>query len=399
MSRSNHKNLPQQRRGAAIVLMIFMLIAAFVLSFFIIDLASLQREHAENQVISDLASRFGSNMTTITADEARIEKAVAAIVNENQCQKNNRSTNQTFTTEIGSVNPDNLAFVPGGKPINSVRVNVSSSLNTIGFMNRQSKSLDVARDATAASFHQDICLVLDKSSSMCYLDSKHGVYPTFEKGNKMLTSDDPRARDNAHKWWQHWAHPGVTRWARLIDAIKAMASEMKTTEQDEFLSIVTYSHKLSPRFWDQSGKLVQFHFQSAEIESQPTFDYEKAVGTLEKRYRDERLVYGYTNIEAGIKAGTKILTGPNSRDNAYKTMVVMTDGRYNQGAHPAIAAKAAAEQGIHIVAITFGVGAAKNTMRDVAKAADGIHFHATSGVELIKVFRQVANIPPYAFIE
>lgn len=386
------------RRGVSMILIIFMLIAMLAIAFYAIDTANLQREHVENQVVSDLASRFGANMTTTTNDTKRIQVYVDAIVSENLKQRNLNSTSQTYETEYGTVDAVSLKFIPHGTPLNSVRVRTDSVLNSIGFLNSGKHLANVSRAATAVSFHQDVCVVIDRSSSMCYNDFEES-YPTTTVGNAMINSPDPVARQRADEWWKNWAQPEVTRWARLIDALDAMAGAMEQTPQDELLSIVTYSHDHAPRFWNHQGVLQRFYVKAAELESLPSFEYRKSLDRLETRYRDEQLVYGYTNITAGIEQGTAVLTSEMARANAFKTMIVMTDGQYNQGGFPGPAAEAAAKQGIRIITVTFGAGAAQDTMKRVAELAHGVHFHAENGAELADVFRKVASIPPGAYVE
>lgn len=387
-----------QRRGVSMFLIIFMLIAMLAIACYAIDMANLQREHAENQVVSDLASRFGANMTTKTSDTKRIQAFIDAIVGENLKQRNMYSSAQTYQTEYGTVDPVTLEFVMNGTPLNSVRMRTDSKLRSIGLPNSRLQLVDVSRDATAVSFHQDVCVVIDRSSSMCFNDFAQN-YPTTLVGNAMVNSPDPNARARADEWWQNWAHPEVTRWARLIDALDAMAVAMEQTPQDELLSIVSYSHDHSPRFWNHNGELQQFYVKAAELESSPSFQYQNSLDQLKTKYRDQQLVYGFTNITAGINQGTQVLTGNLARANAFKTMIVMTDGQYNQGGFPGPAAEQAARQGIRIITVTFGEGAAQDTMRQVAELAHGVHFHARNGAELADVFRKIASIPPGAYIE
>ncbi len=75
---------------------------------------------------------------------------------------------------------------------------------------------------------------------------------------------------------------------------------------------------------------------------------------LIRKYREKKIVFGGTNINAGIRKGTSVLTSKQTRENALRTMVVMTDGQWNKGGDPTRAAVKASENGIFVVTITFG---------------------------------------------
>ena len=80
-------------------------------------------------------------------------------------------------------------------------------------------------------------------------------------------------------------------------------------------------------------------------------------------------------------------------------MIVMTDGQYNQGRSPWLAAEDAAALGIEVYTVTFSKQADQNSMIKTAENGNGRHFHAPDGDALEDIFREIANIPPSAYIE
>lgn len=185
----------------------------------------------------------------------------------------------------------------------------------------------------------------------------------------------------------------------MIPAVFGLAEELDKTKQKELFSIVSYSSPSSINFYDHSLRYRTFSYQVSETEVQPTRDYDAAAHQLDQKYKFQKPVYGSTDISAGIDQGVSALTGPSARPNAFKTMILMTDGQQNRGRSSWLAAEDAADQGIEIHTVTFGSGADQYSMRRTAEAANGKHFHAPDGNSLEEIFRGIANMPPSALIQ
>ena len=108
---------------------------------------------------------------------------------------------------------------------------------------------------------------------------------------------------------------------------------------------------------------------------------------------------GATNISAGIDSGRSVLTGSNARPNAFKTMIVMTDGYYNRGRQPWYASRDAARAGIEVHTITFGSRPDRVSMEKTANSGNGKYYHAANGAALKQIFIEIANLPPRVFVE
>ncbi len=109
---------------------------------------------------------------------------------------------------------------------------------------------------------------------------------------------------------------------------------------------------------------------------------------------------GATNIAAGIQKGIESLTDPaTARPFAAKTMVLMTDGNYTQGAKPSTVAPQAVEHDIVIHAVTFGDGADQAEMQAVAEATGGNFYHAPDAQTLQDVFEEIALTLPVMFTD
>ena len=70
-----------------------------------------------------------------------------------------------------------------------------------------------------------------------------------------------------------------------------------------------------------------------------------------------------------------MLTGRDARPHAFKVMIVMTDGQFNQGRKLWLASADAATAGIEVHTVTFSNQANQQDMMATATAGRGIHFH------------------------
>jgi len=99
---------------------------------------------------------------------------------------------------------------------------------------------------------------------------------------------------------------------------------------------------------------------------------------------------GMTDIAAGIIAGHNVLNGPDARTNSLKFLIVLTDGQYTED-DPAVAAQAAADDGISIYTITFSTGANQTHMQNLATIGNGRHYHADNASELSTAFEDIGG--------
>ncbi len=100
---------------------------------------------------------------------------------------------------------------------------------------------------------------------------------------------------------------------------------------------------------------------------------------------------GGTSISRGMDAGRAIINLGRSATVVEKTMLVMTDGLHNSGREPRLSALEVAADGVTIHAITFGTGADRGRMQEIAAIGRGRHIHADTGTQLIGAFREIAN--------
>lgn len=400
------------RTGASAIIVVMLFAVCLLFAFLSINISNIQRHQAASQIAVDLGARWGVDMISRDTNHQRIDRQVKDLVARNWTVNNRLKSgwiarnrkNIDMDVTFGSVKTtDGWEFAPGQSPTNAVKVESKSFVGVAGFRSSDRKELGISRSATSVALERDICLVVDRSGSMNFdLDTgTWSVNRLAHEYNPLSLVDLPYWQENCHLWWWYWPHPERSRWSSMIPAVRELARELKSTRQNELLSIVSYSTAFDLNIYTHGDGVNyrQYTNEAASIEHDPTFDYWAAVESLDHRYRWDQPVAGGTNISAGIQKATEVLTGEHARPNAFKTMIVMTDGQHNDGLDPWHAAKAAADQGIEVFTVTFSHQADQETMEMTAEWGNGKHFHAPDGDVLGEIFKKIANIPPTAFIK
>ena len=166
--------------------------------------------------------------------------------------------------------------------------------------------------------------------------------------------------------------PSPSRWEALEAAVNAFLDVLETTDQDEQVSLGSFS---------SSGRL--------ELSLQTSY------GAIRDWVANEQ-PWGGTAIDQGLVQSFNSLYGSMGRPYAAKTIVVLTDGQNNAGGSivETAAENIVAAHNITIHTVTFSPGADQTTMKNVANKGGGKHYHANQTAELIKIFEDIANNLP-----
>ena len=169
-----------------------------------------------------------------------------------------------------------------------------------------------------------------------------------------------------HPWLRA---PKMSRWDGVEIAYDAFFDVLDATDQDEIVSVVTFDSE-------------------ARLEAALTSDT-----TLLRAIPSGILPDGSTAVGDGMQQGFTALSGANARLGAIPTVIVMSDGLNRKGADPVTVAKQIVLDNPNTVihTITFGAEANIPEMKQIAGIGSGKHFHATSTVELIAAFKQLAG--------
>ncbi len=351
-----------RRLGAMLPLIVLLLPMMIVFLGFAVDVAYMQLTRLELQAVTDAAARAASSTLSRTDSKPLAREAAVRIASNNRVAGKPLSlTNVEIEFGRSDRGADGyFAFKPGGKPTNSVRVTGDrtngSKTGAVPLFFGQffgTQGFEPQFVSTASFLNIDICLVLDRSSSM--------------KGRGGAVNDcKPPAK--------------ISRWSDLDAAVETFLTTLEENKAEEHLALVTYA--------GTKGKLPCGQKPDSLIDTNMQADF-APVRKAMTNYRND-VWNGYTYIESGIRTGLGVLLDPDqTRSSADKLMILMTDGQENIGS-ALEGAKACAAAGIRVNTITFSPAANQELMKSVASATGGRHMHADNGAELIEVFREMA---------
>ncbi len=370
------------RRGVVVVLVCFLTIALLACVIFSVDVAYMQLSRTRLRAATDAAARAAGEALSREQDLDASRQAAMDIAKLNLVAGTPLLLDQDQDIVFGNSTQQQSgawAFVAGGDPINAVRVfgrrtrdAPSGSVPT--FFGRVFNVVDFQplSSATVVRLDRDICIVVDRSSSM-----------------KLYLTDSAPTMSMSDSRFCQPPNMSLSRWGALALAFDRFVAALDTTPQSEHLSLASYS---------SSGNWCSYSNNTADINQYLSANYadaESAMSSLSSTKWN-----GATNIAAGIDKGIEALTDPDtSRPFAAKTMVLMTDGNYTQGARPSTVAPEALDHDIVIHAVTFGDGADQAEMRAVADATGGNFYHAPDAQTLQDVFEEIALTLPVMFTD
>jgi hypothetical protein len=359
------------RKGAVIVLVAIILPALMMFVGFSVDLAHMQRTRTELRVATDLAAKSAAAALSETNSQS------AAILAGKEVAESNRVAGAALTLddsdfEFGrSTKQSNgsWTFASGSSPLNSVRVTWRRttgspdgpvSLFFSGLFG--GGGFEPSMRSAATFVDVDICLVLDRSSSM--------KLPTSSTSGTMATSNSRFCQTPKPD----------SRWIALDNAVDIFLSEVSGSGANEKVASVTFGSN-----YTSCGGIFS---PQASIDQDLTSNLALVSAAMD--VRNTTIWNGATEIDAGILLGRQVLTGAASRPLAEKVMIVLTDGVYT-GADPVPQATAAALAGIKVHTITFSAAANIADMQEVAAEGGGSHYHAPDPATLNEIFRELAG--------
>lgn len=270
-------------------------------------------------------------------------------------------------------------FEAGGEPVNAVRVNgrrtrtsPSGSIPTLFGRFFNVFDFQPAQLATVVRLDRDICLVVDRSSSM-----------------KLYLTDTAETMSTGDTRFCKAPNMSLSRWGALSGAFNVFVDALETTPQHEYLALVSYSSDYS------ACSLTNNAADTNQALSEDHTDALAAMATLSAKKFN-----GATNISAGLRKGIEVLTDPaRARPFAAKTMVLMTDGFYTTGGAPSQWAPDAADEDIVIHVVTFGPSTDQNEMKKIADITGGNYYHAPNAQALRDAFEEIALTLPVMFTD
>ena len=356
-----------EKRGAILVLFLVLFPLLILMVGFSIDFAHMQQTRTELRRSTDLAAKAAALSLSINSDKQLATQAASDIAAENTIAGSPLILGPSDVVFGSSVQkPDGtFVFTEKAHPTNSVRVigdrtagSASGSIGTYFGALYDAPTFEPKLSTVAAFIHTDICLVLDRSSSMKRLatDDSTGAPPE----QCQLPSPD-------------------SRWAALEHAVDSFVDAMENSSASEQVAVVTFGTDITR---------CDVTLPRASVDQPLVSNLDLIRTTMTDR--SNSIWEGGTDIASGIAEAQNVLTGPDARETAYKVMIVMTDGSYTED-DPVPFAESAALEGITIYTITFSPGANQPNMIAVADAGNGFHYHADDADDLDAVFQSLGG--------
>jgi Ca-activated chloride channel homolog len=369
----------ESRRGTILVLAAFMIIAFLVSVAFSVDVSYMQLTRTKLRSATDAAARAAGEGLSRQQNVNYARQAAKTIAAANRVAGKPlllADSDIVFGRSTQQANGA-WAFRPAAQPINAVRVfgrrtREAPSGSVPLFFGRVFNVLDFepTQAATVVRLDRDICLVVDRSSSMkLHLTD---TAPTMSTGDSRFCKPP---------------NMSLSRWGALSVGVQRFINALEATPQTEYVALVSYGSNYTA--CTVSNTSADINCNLASDHSAVT----KAMGTLSAKKFN-----GMTNIGAGITKGIQVLTSAAARPYAAKTMVLMSDGAYTEGTRPSLVAPQAADRDIIIHTITFGE-ANPDEMQAIADATGGNHYIAPDAAALQDIFEEIALTLPVVFTD
>jgi hypothetical protein len=348
---------------------------------FAIDVAYMQLTRTKLRSATDASARAAGEALSRTQDLTLARQAAITIAAQNLVAGEPLVIDETDIVFGSSTRQLSGAwnFTENGTPINCVRVHgkrtrgsASGSVSLLVGRILGREDFEPEQVATVVRLDRDICLVLDRSSSM-----------------KLFLTETAAGMSSSDARFSLPPDPMLSRWSALATATQAFVDALATTPQIEYLGMVSYA---------QEGTWSGIFNSTVEINQHLDTDHSLTITVM--RDLSDSVFNGGTNIRAGIDSGITALTNSSyARPYAAKTMVLFTDGHATHGGPPVAGAAIAASENIVIHTVTFGLGSNQADMIAVAELTGGKHFHATDETELEDIFRELALTMPVVLIK
>ncbi|TWU50509.1 von Willebrand factor type A domain protein [Rubripirellula tenax] len=379
MTPFNFKNSPQ-RNGTAAVLVVVTFSVFLIMAAFSIDVAYMQLSRLELRTSADAAAKAGAEALSRegSVDDARTAAKQLASMNLVGGAPLTLQDSDIFFGRSARQSDGSWAFTQGAMPYSGVRVHATQPVSLFFGAITGKENFSTNMHSTACATENEICLVVDRSHSMCFdlTGTDFSYPPAIPTG-----PDDPIIFP---------PDPSASRWGYLAEAVDAFVEIVEQRNAAQRIGLVTFGSNITLSTYE--GNLTGRTFPATALDVPLGSDFAAVLTAIQNRTNDVML--GGTNLSSGMQMGIDMLVGPTSQSHATKTMVVMTDGKWNTGINPATLAKAANQEGIIVHTITFLDTADQSDMVKVAKFGSGEHYHASDGPSLIAAFEDLAfNLP------
>jgi len=393
----------KDRKGSSMALIAIMLSVFAIMAAITIDFAYMGLVKTELRIATDAAAKAGVEALSRTEN---IDSARQAAVNYAAA---NKVGGQPFSLSTSDVTIGKLVQSPSGdwgfvasvdKP-NAVRIEAKtggdamhSAIDLFFGSVLGAPSFTPSYSATAGQQDVAVCLSIDRSGSMLF--DMSGADYAYPPNNPLLSTFTAWGL----LWRNHLSPPNPvgSRWAVLSQAVDVFLEEAGNFNPAPRVGLVTwasdYTMPIPPSTQykkSKKDKKVPKHLEldwaanKAAIKSSIT-----ALGSAP--------MMGGTNLSAGLDDAVASLTDPEVGSFSSKVIILMTDGQWNDGRNPILAANDARDAGIVVHTVSMMTGYHPD-MAAIAEITGGKYYRTTNAQELADAFRDLARSLPIVLVE
>jgi Ca-activated chloride channel homolog len=389
ISENGHRNA---RRGSMLVMVAVLMVVVMAMVAFTVDVAYMQLVRTELRVANDAAAKAGALALAKSKGDANVARdaAIAAAARNRvagvpmvlkaediEVGHSEKQQDGTWRFNVNQV-PFTALRINGGRTSQStdgaVKLFFGNFVATTEFQ--------PANTSVASQLEQEVCLVVDRSHSMCF--DMSGVDWSYPPGTKKFPH--PIC---------YPPHPTLSRWGALESSIKQFVQTIKTAKVAPRVSLVTWGSDIGTNTaeYQLTGRTEIAKCKEKDL----TVDYDTIKSFINGR--TNRVMLGGTNMSAGIDEGIEVLTSIHVSPLAQRTMILMSDGQWNQGRDPILAAHEAAAQNIVIHTISFLSNGNASTLQQIATITGGKFYASDNKEELEAAFVNIAVSLPIVLTE
>lgn len=388
-----------QRHGAAHVLIAAMLFAFVLVAAMTVDFAYMQLIRTELRTATDAAAKAGAEALARTQDGNAAKAAAVQYAGLNKVGGRTYAitTNDVTLGRVTGQSNGTWTFTANATPFNSVRVNakignggITPAMNMFFAPALGHAPFSTSAQATAGQQEVEVCLCIDRSGSMMFdMTGNEWSYPS---PNPLLYSSSYYP----DSLWRNYCSPPHTtasRWAVMRSAVNIFLDEAGQFQYPPRTALVTWSSAMDlPYHPYTSYTLVD---TDHNLPAAGSFVWSTNRAAIENviATRSSRAIGGGTTLSAGLDRAVSVLTGPNGRALSNKIIILLTDGQWNAGRDPVLAAQDAAAAGITVHCVSM-LTSTQSTLTQVASITGGQYYATQNAAQLQQAFRDLAKQLP-----
>lgn len=375
-----------KRRGAVIPLMAVFVVVLLAMAAFSIDVAYMELVQTQLKAGTDAAAKAGtSSLVQGKTDQQAMDAAIAMAAKNGVAGHPLRLTAADIKIGQSQQQADGTwKFVEGVKP--SQAMQITSSLNDTNANGSVplffapvigTNKYTTSNVSEASAFACEVCLVLDRSHSMCFDQSgTTWQYPAPFLLDWILGIKNKPAAGS--------------RWLALDSSVNTFCNILSTANAPPRVALVTWATNIGTNTTEYS--LTKQTSPAVTTDLQLTSNMSSVYNAVHNRSLN--VILGGTDMSGGMDAGRAVLTGTGVRSYAKKIMILMTDGQWNAGRDPVLAANDCDAADITVHCICFLQNADQTTTQQVAAITGGKFYYASNAAALDAAFRDLAYTLP-----